>query len=791
MNRERATVAIGGLSVLVLAAYTLLHINVVLDVSKFFLGDVDSRAVRISQQLATGPASRTLVVALGAPTTEAALAAGIQFEKGIQQDVELMDTLEAMEGAPPNGIDEAMWRLYEPRIQLYFAPSVEEARALTSDEGIARALDRLMAHIEQGEAMLISRVAPRDPWLVLPRLFTQLKANSSGLILRHGRYLSADERYAVLFLRTKASAFNGAAQSVFLEGIRRVFSKLDDASKLELKMAGLHRFSVEIERSVKADITRVSVMSVLMLLAVFGYLFRSLRLVFITLIVVFSGFVGGAAATLLLFGKIHGLTLAFGSSLIGVAIDYTIHCYVHYVLARDEESPRKLLERLWPGLLLGATTTIVGFVALGASSLPGLFEVSIFSAIGIACSLLATWLFLPACVSLKPKKETAERAARWIEHSLRKIKESPRFLSICALALAVVIGGVGFFQLRWDDNIANLTRLKSSLVEEEEEVRAKVAPFEQRRFIVALAPSLEAALDINDQVHSLLEAAQAKGELKSFRNISPWLRSKKTQMEVGGYVRSEPGLRSRFETMATAKGFSPGAFEPFFTALNAPSPEPLAYQMFAASPAGEWAQSFVIDISGPNGNEVGIISFLGGVSDPIALSKKVDILPGAFWFDQSKIYKNANEKLRVRTFWGFAVGILGVFGLVWFRYQRLRLVASALVPATCAVLTTIAVLGLLGMALNLVTLTALLMVFSMGVDYGVFISESERESDNAATLLAVVVAWASTLAGFGFLALSSHPAMRTIGVVASVGVSATLVYTPLVLTVVYKRGVDV
>ena len=89
------------------------------------------------------------------------------------------------------------------------------------------------------------------------------------------------------------------------------------------------------------------------------------------------------------------------------------------------------------------------------------------------------------------------------------------------------------------------------------------------------------------------------------------------------------------------------------------------------------------------------------------------------------------------------------------------------------------------LALNLVALTSLLMVVSMGVDYGVFLVDAASESRTAlsAALLSVTVAALSTLAGFGLLALSQHPVLHSIGLTAVVGMSSCLVLAPTALAV--------
>ena len=110
-----------------------------------------------------------------------------------------------------------------------------------------------------------------------------------------------------------------------------------------------------------------------------------------------AGFAAGAVACILVFGEVHGMTIAFGASLIGVSIDYAVHFYCHQALA-PAATPRATMTRILPGLLLGCGTTVVGFVVLLVATFPGLREMALFAAVGLLASLAAAWAFLPGLV---------------------------------------------------------------------------------------------------------------------------------------------------------------------------------------------------------------------------------------------------------------------------------------------------------------------------------------------------------------------------------------------------------
>ena len=75
------------------------------------------------------------------------------------------------------------------------------------------------------------------------------------------------------------------------------------------------------------------------------------------------------AVTALLFGEVHGLTLAFGVTLLGVTIDYPIHLFSHL---HPGELPVDAMRRIWKTLRLGAITTCIGYLALVSTDFTGL-----------------------------------------------------------------------------------------------------------------------------------------------------------------------------------------------------------------------------------------------------------------------------------------------------------------------------------------------------------------------------------------------------------------------------------
>ncbi len=788
--RRTLTLGLSAVVILALAAFVVARLHVTTDIAQFLPAGEADPDLLLSRQLVSSELSRTMILLVGAPDTAGAVAASRELEAALHATPAVEAELASLDAGPPQGIEEALWSLYEPRRLAFLAHDASGVAAATTPDALRDAAQRLKRRLALPLSSLLTRVAPGDPLLVIPGLFERLAAlRGEGLQLAAGRFITADGRHAVLFLATRADSFDNARQAPFLDGVRAAFERVNAAhgGALQLSQTGANRFAVRSEQSIRADIQRVSTWSVIAVVALFLWLFRSLRLGVVTLLVLGAGFVVATAACLALFGSVHALTLAFGSGLIGVSVDYTIHFYCHHTLAPDPRGARATLRGIWPGLALGAATTVVGFVALVASSFPALRELAVFGAFGIAAALAGTTLLLPELLpAVAPATVASRRVAAAIGRGAAALHRRRRLA--CALPLLVLaIGVAGVPRVRWYDDFADLNRLDPALVAEDAAIREQVARFEQRRMVVAVGADAEAALAVNERIADVLAEAQRAGELGGSRQIAELLPSAARQRAVDAAVRSDATLWPRVRDALVAEGFVPEAFEPFRDALAGSAPEPLNAADLQASPLAALVRPFFVTLDGGTG----VLSFLQDLHDAPALERRLAVVPGARLVNMGATFARAYGAYRSRMLELLLVGVLAVIALVALRHRAVRPTVSACLPGLLAAFGTVGAFGLLGIELNVLTLVALLMIVSMGDDYGVFLAEAgARPAELEATHLGVFFAGATTILGFGLLAFSDNPALFSIGATTAIGVSLCLLLAPTLHLLIGGRGKD-
>lgn len=106
--------------------------------------------------------------------------------------------------------------------------------------------------------------------------------------------------------------------------------------------------------------TRLSLISTFAIVAVLLFVYRSPRLLLLGLLPVASGALAGIVAVSLAYGMVFGITIGFGSALIGEAVDYSIYFFVQ----SGRIGVAGWRERFWPTIRLGVLTSVCGFGAL-------------------------------------------------------------------------------------------------------------------------------------------------------------------------------------------------------------------------------------------------------------------------------------------------------------------------------------------------------------------------------------------------------------------------------------------
>ena len=353
------------------------------------------------------------------------------------------------------------------------------------------------------------------------------------------------------------------------------------------------------------------------------------------------------------------------------------------------------------------------------------------------------------------------------------------------LAAVVALCAVGLPRLRWLDSLAALNAADPRLKAEADGVRTRISNLEEGRLVVASAATEEEALKINDEVAARLEAVQRSGAIDGAVSLHAFLWSADLQARNRAAVIAAPELGARAVAALGRAGFRPETFAAIredhrgvacrATRRSAPAAprRSAGVRGWPRSYARSWCSSVWTN------RRVGILTFLRGVRNAAAIESALVGLPGARFFDQAGFLDSTYRRFRVQTLQAIGVGLALILLVLHVRYRAWRRTAAALLPAVVAAAATLGALGAAGVPANLLHVLSLLIVLSIGVDYGVFLAEAPDRRASGATMVGLMASAGTALLSFGLLALSSTPALRAIGLTVGIGIVLSLALAPL------------
>lgn len=782
-SKQWLPVFVGAVLLAVMGVFVGLKLELTSEITHFLAAGDDARLAKLSRQLAESELTKTTILVIGSESgdTQAAITAA----RGLAETLSADEEVAWVRSGWADDQNQAIYDLYFPRRVYFTADSEAQLERTLGNEGLGAAATELQRQMRLPTAAMIKRIAPEDPLLLYPAILDRLEDARAGPLRVVEGQLVSETGEAVILFASVHSPFRSAHQGPLQERIAARFAELAaDAQArgetLTLRQSGVGRFALRAEAQIRGDIQRISMLSTIGVIALFLLLFRSPRAIVLAMVPLAAGVLAAATVCLLVFGRIHGLTLAFGASLIGVCIDYPIHLFSHHTLEPDPSGAIGTARRIRPGMLVGALTTVAGFVGLGWTSFPGVREIGVFAAVGVLAALLTTLWVLPPLMSDRPRTLGLQRKlASWSASLLRRM-QAGRAALLLLPALSLVVIGLAIPRLEFQDDVSALTETDAELLAEDEAVRALVSRMDAGRMIVVIADDREQALQKNDAVYERLLAAREAGELEAFASLHELLWSRSLQAKNLAAYGEPATFAKSLEAAFVEQGFRAGVFAPFITELErlnaGQGAAPLTYDDLAASPLREAASSMIVDL---DGGQVGVLSLMRGVEDPEAVRARISDLDDVHLFDQRALMAELYGRHRNQTMKLVGIGLLAVLAMIALRYRAVGPTLAAFMPALLAGSTALALVVLLGHPLNLLHVVSVLLVQSMGVDYGVFLAENREQPERAAaTVSSLLACCLSTVLAFGLLAMSSNPALQAIGMTVGLGVFASLVLAP-------------
>ena len=801
------------------------------DLSAFLPATPTAAQAMLVDQIREGPASRLILIAIEGADAPRRARLSAHLASRLRGDAHFRAVLNG--DSSTAGADRAFVFSHRYALSERITPAFFEPEHFTV--ALAEGIDLLTSPLGlMGRAFFT-----RDPTAETLQVISQLDRSSRPRLM-HGVWMSPDGERALLVAHTEATGADTDGQQAALQAIELAFADALAESALAmdaraaeargataqraspqaapdavLHMTGPGVFGVAARAQIEREAARLSVLSTVLIAAFLLAVYRSPRALILGMLPVLSGALAGVAAVAIGFDVVHAVTLGFGVTLIGEAVDYSVYLFIQREGGRagaDEHWQR----RFWPTIRLGMLTSAVGFASLVPSGFPGLAQLGVYSIAGLVAALLVTRHVLPALLPARLNLAAIEpvgEAVLTLRARLSRVRLLDRAAPVAAL-LALGILAVHRVPL-WDGQLSSLSPVPAASIALDSALRRDLGAPEVRSVVVASAASADGALAAAEAAAPALDRLVVEGVLASYDSPARYLPSQARHEARQASIPTRERVQALLAGALATLPVRGDQLHPFIDALETARTAPRitradlegtslrsAVELLLVEHKGRW--NALMPLAAPRSGLASGVVDTARVSEALQsiesagrsdTAKPSDATPasaapapgaaGAFELrvldlktESDALYASyLTEASRLSL-----IGLLGIMVLLAAALRSARAMLRVVAPLLLSVLIVMAGFSLAAQPMNILHLVGLLLIVAIGSNYALFFEREARQSGqpiDARTVASLVVANLTTVIGFGVLAQSSVPVLAAIGSTVAPGALLALALSAL------------
>jgi predicted exporter len=771
------------LSVMVLAVVIVARAPYTADLSGFLPRAPNARQRMLVDQLRDGPASRLLLVAIeGSDVTVRA-----QLSMALARQLRGITAFSSVSNGESSNEERDRQFLFDHRYLLSEAVTPEHFTV----DGLNSAIYETVALLASPAGLLAKPLLPRDPTGEFLQVLNQLDRTAQPHLLA-GVWASLDGKRALLLAYIRAPGSDIDAEERAVQYIQSAFAKAQQSSgapaayAARLLVTGPPVFAVAARATIRQEAVRLSIVSIFLIVTLLLAVYRSLTVLLLGLLPVTSGALAGIAAVALGFGFVHGVTLAFGITLIGESVDYSIYLFVQSRRSPEGAMDNAQRERLlWRTILLGVATSVCGFASLLPSGFPGLSQLGLYSIAGLIAAAAVTRFILPSLMpgnfrvrDLTPLGNMAAqilvraRAWRWLLGAVAVFAALSLYLQRDAL---------------WNRDLAALSPVAARAKALDVTLSADLGVPDVSDFVVVTDTDLQTVLRASEKVGAVLDALVSNRTIGGFDSPTRYLPSTATQAARRASLPEAEQLRVRLRAATASLGVRVERLEPFVQDVARARAEPpvmlpdlkgtsleAGFDALMMRQHDKW--SALLPLHAVQGAAPPASGAMNQVRTAIERAAPGRALLLNLKSESDALYASyLSEALRLS-----GAGLAAIVVLLLLTLRSPARVASVVAPLLLAVLAVAAALVLGGRSLTILHLIGMLLIVAVGSNYALFFDRTEADQEAGIaplTLASLLIANATSVVGFGVLAFSHVPVLAALGSTVAPGAFLALIFS--------------
>ena len=758
------------------------------DLSAFLPRSPTATQRLLVNQLREGIASRLIIIAIeGADSQTRA-----RISTAVAGQLRSNPEFGPVNNGESSGVDRDRAFLFDHRYLLSSTVTPQRFTVAGLREAVQDTIDLLASPV----GLLVKEMLPRDPTGEMVEIISQLGSGGQPRTA-DGVWVSGNGKRALIVAQTRAPGSDTDAQQRAVEAVRAAFARAvggaaqgprheQGAASIgpKLLMSGPGVFAVEARATIIREVTRLSILSSAIVVALLLGVYRSATALLLGLVPVASGALAGVAAVALGLGVVHGVTLGFGVTLIGEAVDYSIYLFIQSQQHTGAWQGADAWQRsVWPTIRLGMLTSVCGFASLLPSGFSGLQQLGLYSIAGLVAAALITRFVLPYWLPRNFSIRDVSPAGVAILRILERVRGAPVVLGV----LAVLAGSIVYLHRDsiWNRELSALSPVSQADQDLDAQLRVDIHAPDVRYLVIASGTDEQTALMAAEKVGAGLNQLIDEDVIGGFDSPAHYLPSVASQRARQAALPPAGELRNRLQQALAGMPVSSDRLQPFLADVAAAREQPLLTRKDLENTS--LASGFTtLMVKGEHG-WLALLPLRASASNPsyIDATRVRDTVRKAAPGQATVLDIKGEADILYSTYLSEAVrlSLAGFAAIVLLLLIALRSpvrTLRAVTPLALAVLTVAGGFALLGRQLTILHVIGMLLIVAVGSNYALFFDRRANDPHLGSvplTLASLLIANVATVVSFGILAFSTVPVLNALGATVAPGALLALIFS--------------
>jgi predicted exporter len=615
-----------------------------------------------------------------------------------------------------------------------------------------------------------------DPFLLteyhLQNYLTSLQNAGTAMSVKDGVLASKFEDKWYIMIRGVLSPA-GSKLASKNNAITEIYKACDKFPEATFVFSGTPFHSHESSNSASREISIIATVSMLAVIILLIFIFRSVRPLVYSVGSILISMGVAVLATLAVFHKMHVITLVFGTSLIGSCIDYSLHFFTHWAANKELKSSVEIRNHIFSGLLMAIISTGICFAILLLAPFTILKQMSFFCLTGLISSFLTTIAIYPY-IKLPEERGNVRFTGAFTKLIYRmQQKWVGRLVIILLFAFSIISIAVFHKNVRVKNNLLTLYDMKGRLLQDEI-TASQVIQYSPGGWFIVGGETEEQALENEEKLRRKFE--EMTGGQVGYVSTSSFVPSMAVQKKSRMAYRK---LMELAEEQLINLGFDEEEAELLAKSEYKTMPPDFSldtdYVSFENGNVPDFIESAISSVwLGKVDGKYFTVLLPTKVTDYANYRSLAEQDDNVYFISKSQDISADLDSLTKMILKFFVVAYILMFIMLRFFYswkQALKIISVPLL----IILVVVAVFAAAKIDMEFFSVTGLILVFGLGLDYIIYMMENEKKNNSILEPFATMVSFVTTIISFGALALSSFKPVHLIGLSISIGLATAYI----------------